>query len=99
MISDGVDGFLLPNGDISGMARRIVELQSMPAAAVAAMRSRAVAKAAEFSDNAITARWSRDLRAAYDAKLLAAARDQPLTVRLRRRAGVVRRRVRHALAR
>lgn len=71
----------------------------MPPDAVEAMRRRAVARAAEFSDDAVTRRWSRELRAVYDAKLLAAARDEPLAVRLRRRAGVVRRRVRWALGR
>ncbi|MFK3677682.1 glycosyltransferase [Microbacterium sp. NPDC090218] len=99
MISDGVDGFLLPKGDVQALARRIVELQAMPPAAVESMRRRAIARAAEFSDDAITRRWSRDLRAVYDAKLLAAARDESLSVRLRRRAGVVRRRVRWALGR
>ncbi|UPL16466.1 glycosyltransferase [Microbacterium aurugineum] len=92
MISDGVDGFLVPDGDVQSLARRIVDLQAMPPAAVEAMRRRAVARASEFSDDAVTRRWSRELRAVYDAKLFAAARDQPLPVRLRRRAGALRRR-------
>jgi poly(glycerol-phosphate) alpha-glucosyltransferase len=99
MIRDGVDGFLIPEGDIDAMARRIVELQSMPPAQIEGMRRRAIAKAAEFSDAAVTSRWSRELRAAYDAKLLAAAQDQPLSVRLRRRAGILRRKVLWALGR
>lgn len=93
MIHDGLDGFLVPEGDIEMMAQRIVELQSMPAARVEAMRRRAIARAAEFSDVAVTRQWSRELRAAFDAKRIASAREQPLPVRLRRRAGVVRRRV------
>ncbi|KJQ55778.1 glycosyltransferase [Microbacterium sp. SA39] len=93
MIRDGVDGFLIPEGDVDAMAQRIVELQTMPAARLAEMRRQAVIRAAEFSDRAVTRLWSRDLRAAFDAKMLAAARDQPLAVRLRRRAGVIRRAV------
>ncbi|WP_341947329.1 glycosyltransferase [Microbacterium sp. LWH11-1.2] len=99
MIRDGVDGFLIPEGDVDAMARRIVELQSMPTAQIEAMRRRAIARAAEFSDATVTRRWSRELRAAYDAKLLAAAKDQPFAVRLRRRAGVLRRKVLWALGR
>ncbi|MFS0910732.1 glycosyltransferase [Microbacterium sp. 179-I 3D2 NHS] len=93
MIRDGVDGFVVPEGDIAALTRRILELQTMPPERIEAMRSRAVARAAEFSDRAVVRRWSRELRAAYDAKLLEAARDKPLRVRLRRRAGVVRRRL------
>lgn len=93
MIHDGVDGFLIPEGDIGMMAQRIVELQSMPAPGLEAMRTRAMARAAEFSDMAVTRRWARELRSAFDAKRIASAQEQPLRVRLRRRAGVVRRRV------
>src|SRR5690606_15948269 len=78
MIHDGLDGFLVPEGDIEMMAQRIVELQSMPAARVEAMRRRAIARAAEFSDVAVTRQWSRELRAAFDAKRIASAREQPL---------------------
>ena len=93
MIHDGVDGFLVPEGDIELMAQRIVELQAMPAAEVEAMRKRAMARAAEFSDAAVTRQWARELRSTFDAKRIASAREQPMRERLRRRAGVVRRRV------
>lgn len=93
MIRDGVDGFLVPAGDVDALARRIVEVASMPSARVEAMRRQAVARAATFSDEAVTRQWARDLRAAYDAKLLRAAEGQPLRVRIRRRAGVLRRRL------
>lgn len=99
MIRDGVDGFLIPEGDIAQMTRRIVELQTMPESRLATMRRRAIARAAEFSDEAVTRQWSRELRAAFDAKLLAAAREEALPVRLRRRAGVLRRRVSRVLGR
>ncbi|MEW2459131.1 glycosyltransferase [Microbacterium sp. K41] len=99
MIRDGVNGFLLPEGDVDGLARRIAELAAMPSGRVEGMRRKARARAAEFSDRAITRRWARELRAAYDAKLLTAAREQPMGVRARRLAGVVRRRARWALGR
>ncbi|MEV8249691.1 glycosyltransferase [Microbacterium sp. NPDC076768] len=99
MITDGADGFLVLNGDVSTLAKRILELQQMPPASVEAMRRRAIARAAEFSDEAITRRWSRELRSVYDAKILDTARDHPLTVQARRRAGIVRRRILWALGR
>ncbi|WP_311245620.1 glycosyltransferase [Microbacterium sp. WCS2018Hpa-23] len=94
IIRDGVDGFLVPKGDVAALSRTIAELQTMPRAGVDAMRQRAVSRAKDFSDAAVTRRWSRELHAVYDAKLLAAAKEQPLRVRLRRRAGVLRRRIR-----
>lgn len=99
MIHDGADGFLIAEGDIQAMAQRVVELQSMPSAKVEAMRKRAIARAAEFTDVAVTRQWARELRSAFDAKRIASAQGQPLDVRLRRRAGVVRRKVRWALGR
>lgn len=99
MIHDGVDGFLVPEGDIDLMARRIVELQAMPAGRVEAMRARAMTRAAEFSDVAVTRQWARELRSAFDAKRIASAREQPMRVRLRRRAGVVRRRIQWVIGR
>lgn len=99
MIRDGVDGFLIPEGDVEALAQRITMLAALPPVRLERMRRKARTKAAGFSDRAVTRRWARELRAAYDAKLLAAAEDQPRSVRLRRLAGVVRRRVRWALGR
>lgn len=99
MIQDGVDGFLIPEGDTQAMAQRIIDLQSMPESKIEAMRRRAMARAAEFSDVAVTRQWARELRSVFDAKRIASAKDQPLPVRLRRRAGVVRRRVQWRLGR
>ena len=93
MIRDGVDGFLVPEGDAAKMAQRIVDLQSMPGPRRDAMRKRAMARAAEFSDTAVTRQWARELRSAFDAKRIASAQEQPLRIRMRRRAGVVRRRI------
>ena len=93
MIQDGVSGYLVEEGDISLLAKRIVELQRMPEAQLRAMRQRAVARAKEFSDEAIAKRWANEFARALDAKRIRAAADDALAIRLRRRAGVVRRRL------
>lgn len=99
IIRDGVDGFLVPDGDTKRMAERIVELQRMPEAQLRSMRSRAIARSREFSDEAIVRRWGRELERALNAKRFRDARDHPLLERLRRRAGALRRRMRRVLAR
>ena len=68
IIRDGVSGFLVPEGDTEQLSRRIVELQRMPAAQLQAMRRKAVARAQEFSDEAIAKRWVREFERALNAK-------------------------------
>ncbi len=97
MISDGVNGFVVPDGDNALLAQRIVELQRMPESQIQAMRSKAIARAQEFSDEAIAKRWVREFERALGAKRIRDAEGEPLPIRLRRRAGVMRRRVRRVL--
>lgn len=99
IIRDGVDGFLVPEGDTHRIAERIVQLRRMPEARLRAMRRRAVARSREFSDLAVTRRWARELQWALDAKRIRDAAEQPLPTRIRRRAGVVRRRLRRLAGR
>lgn len=94
IIRDGVDGFVVPEGDPRRIAERIVQLQRMPAARVQRMRRCAMSRSREFSDLAVARRWARELQRALDAKRIRDAAEEPLRIRLRRRAGVVRRRVR-----
>lgn len=97
IIRDGVSGFLVPEGDTEQLSRRIVELQRMSAAQLQAMRRKAVARAQEFSDEAIAKRWVREFERALNAKRIHDAADESLPIRLRRRAGAVRRRVQRVL--
>ncbi len=99
MIRDGIDGYLLPAGDVDGMADRILALQQLSPARLKAMRRRAVARSREFSDEAIARRWARELERALDGKRIAAASDAPPLTRLRRRAGVLRRHVQRLVGR
>ena len=93
IIRDGVDGYVVPDGDTRALAERILELQHMSPANLQAMRRRAMQRAQAFSDLEITKRWARELQRALDTKRVRDAREQPITVRLRRRAGVVKRRL------
>ena len=97
MIRDGVTGYLVPDGDTALLAQRIIELQRMPEAQLNSMRNKAIARSQEFSDEAIAKRWVREFERALGAKRIRDAADEPLPTRLRRRAGVVRRRVRRVL--
>ena len=97
MIRDGVTGYLVPDGDTALLAQRIIELQRMPEAKLNSMRNKAIARSQEFSDEAIAKRWVREFERALGAKRIRDAAGEPLPIRLRRRAGVVRRRVRRVL--
>lgn len=98
IIRNGVDGFLIPDGDVKAMAQRIIELQQMPEDQLADMRRRAIARAQVFSDEAIVRLWASEMHDAFDAKMLRAVADGPLMLRLRRRAGVMKRRALRAFA-
>lgn len=97
IIRDGVSGFLVPEGDTGLLAQRIVELQRLSEAQLRSMRNKAVARAQEFSDEAIAKRWVREFERALNAKRIRGAADAPLPTRLRRRAGAVKRRVNRVL--
>jgi poly(glycerol-phosphate) alpha-glucosyltransferase len=62
-ITDGVDGFLVPGGDVDGLARRVVELLTSPDL-VARMSAAARATAAGFAPDQFVARWGEVLRTA-----------------------------------
>ncbi|MDI6023867.1 glycosyltransferase [Leucobacter sp. UT-8R-CII-1-4] len=97
IIRSGVDGFLVPDGDVKAMAERILEVQQMPLDQLSAMRRRAIARAQAFSDEAIVRLWANEMHDAFDAKMMRAVADGPLMLRLRRRAGVLKRRALRAL--
>ena len=99
VIRHGVDGFLVPAGDEAAMTAAILRFVRMPPAEQEAMRRRAVERAQEFSDLAVTRRWADLLADSLDRKRVAGARTASLMTRLRRRAGVVKRRLLRAVGR
>jgi poly(glycerol-phosphate) alpha-glucosyltransferase len=68
IILDGVNGFLIPDGDTDAMAAAIVRLQSLPADKVLGMRSAAIASVQSFNDAAVLELWNKELRKAWKHK-------------------------------
>lgn len=93
LIRTGRNGFLVPDGDIDALAERIVELQRLPEGTVAAMRRQAIATAQRFSDRAVTAAWAREMARAFERKHARNDRDDALALRLRSKAGRLKRRL------
>lgn len=63
-ITDGVDGFLVPDGDVEGIADRIERLLRLDDDAVRGMRQAARATAEQYADDAVVARWAEVFRSA-----------------------------------
>ncbi|MBM7831957.1 poly(glycerol-phosphate) alpha-glucosyltransferase [Agromyces cerinus] len=61
LIRDGRNGFLVPPGDIDGLADALVRLQRMPPRRVARMRAAAVRTASRFDEERVTRIWAREL--------------------------------------
>ena len=95
LIRDGVDGYLVAEGDIAAMADRILALQRLPEDEVERMREAARERARMFSDEAVTREWGEQLRAALAAKPRVVVRGRSFAVRLWRRLGAIRRRLLH----
>ncbi|GMA27354.1 glycosyltransferase [Arenivirga flava] len=68
MIRDGVDGYVVPAGDVAALAERIDRLQELPEDAVRAMRASAREASLGYTDEAVTQRWSQVLEAAAARK-------------------------------
>jgi poly(glycerol-phosphate) alpha-glucosyltransferase len=63
-VIDGVNGILVPSGDVSALTEAVRSLVAEPPAQLARRRRRARRTALRFSDEVITARWARELRLA-----------------------------------
>ncbi|MGP5227058.1 glycosyltransferase [Arthrobacter rhombi] len=66
IIEHGVNGFLVPSGDIDGLVAAIAEIDEMPSERLATMRSAAILRAEVFSDRTVTAQWGEVMRAAIN---------------------------------
>jgi poly(glycerol-phosphate) alpha-glucosyltransferase len=58
IITHGVDGFLVPFGDIDALADQVSTLVNMPRGELAAMREAAYRRAQDFSDEQAVERWA-----------------------------------------
>lgn len=61
IIRDGVDGLLVPSGDVNGLARALLRILS-GGEDIIALRRKAADRAAEFSGEAIGKRWDSEIR-------------------------------------
>ena len=68
IITDGVDGFLVPDGDIDAMARRIKDLHNMDEQKLMQMRQAAIRRVSDFSPEKITQLWGAALTRAVSNK-------------------------------
>jgi poly(glycerol-phosphate) alpha-glucosyltransferase len=58
IITHGVDGFLVPNGDIDALAEQIASVVTMPQKRLAAMRQAAYRRGQDFNDERAVERWA-----------------------------------------
>src|SRR5699024_8985826 len=68
IITDGVDGFLVPSGDVHGLAAAIHRVATMDRVDGDRMREAAVLRSRDFSDRAVTGRWLKELAEARRRK-------------------------------
>ncbi|SFO04905.1 poly(glycerol-phosphate) alpha-glucosyltransferase [Mycetocola miduiensis] len=90
IIRSGHNGFLVPAGDVPALTAAIENLLALPAERVATLRRNAVRTAEQYSDDAVTRMWAREIeRAATERGLPPTAPARALVFRLRR--GIARR--------
>lgn len=68
VVTDGVDGFLVPPGSVTGMADALVKLHSMPRRERARMRKAAIRRSRDFSPANVTRVWGEQLAHAQQRK-------------------------------
>ncbi|MGO0605592.1 glycosyltransferase [Brevibacterium linens] len=74
IITDGVDGFLVPYGDIQGLAECIAKLRTMKACDLDQMRQAARERAKAYRSQQIAEEWAHAIDTAYTRK---AGRGKP----------------------
>lgn len=68
IITDGVDGFLVPSGDVHGLAAAIHKVAAMGSGELARMQEAAVLRSKAFSDSAVMKLWLDELADAWQRK-------------------------------
>ena len=58
ILTHGVDGFLVPDGDIEALAEQIAHVATLPQRELKAMRKAAYNRALDFNDEQAVQRWS-----------------------------------------
>lgn len=61
IITDGIDGFLVPNGDVRALATALERLTKMSDSELTAMRRAAIKRSQDFSPANITRLWNENL--------------------------------------
>lgn len=62
VITDGVDGFLVPNGDVEALTQAIIRVATMDDAELTQMRRNALKRAADFDETAVVQKWATMFR-------------------------------------
>ena len=62
IITDGVDGFLVPDGDVEALTQAITRVATMDDAKLTQMRRNALKRAADFYETAIVQKWATMFR-------------------------------------
>jgi poly(glycerol-phosphate) alpha-glucosyltransferase len=75
IITDGVDGFLVPDGDVDALARTIDRATDLPPDALDRMRDAARSRAAQFAPDTVIDRWGDALTEAARRRHLPAPPD------------------------
>lgn len=68
ILTDGVDGFLVPAGDVEALADTIARVVALDSARLRRMRAAAVRRAADFAPEVIVRRWGEVLTEAVEGK-------------------------------
>lgn len=68
IITDGVDGFLVPSGDVHGLAAAIHRVASMRDGELARMQEAAVLRSKAFSDSVVMKLWMDEIAEAWRRK-------------------------------
>lgn len=62
IITDGVDGFLVPDGDVEALTQAITRVATMDDAELTQMRRNALKRAADFYETAVVNKWATMFR-------------------------------------